>query len=125
MAFSATIVELSAGPRARTKPAAGTTPMAALVSLSTKDADAALLPRIKDGDRAAAALLVDQYLNRIVAYAFRMLGDRAEAEDVAQEALLRLWRAAPGWRAGEAKVSTWLYRVTANLCTDRLRRRRS
>jgi RNA polymerase sigma-70 factor (ECF subfamily) len=43
---------------------------------------------------------------------------------VAQEAMLRLWRAAPGWRQGEARVSTWLYRVTANLCTDRLRRRR-
>ena len=54
----------------------------------------------------------------------RMLKDRAEAEDVAQEALLRLWRAAPGWRAGEAKVSTWMYRVVANLCTDVLRKRR-
>jgi RNA polymerase sigma-70 factor (ECF subfamily) len=51
-------------------------------------------------------------------------GDRAEAEDVAQEALLRLWRAAPGRREGEAKVTTWLYRVTANLCIDRMRKRR-
>jgi RNA polymerase sigma factor (sigma-70 family) len=48
-------------------------------------------------------------------------GDRAEAEDVAQEAMLRLWRIAPEWRSGEAKVSTWLYRVVTNLCTDRLR----
>jgi RNA polymerase sigma-70 factor (ECF subfamily) len=53
-----------------------------------------------------------------------MLGDAAEAEDVAQEAMLRLWRVAPEWRQGEARVSTWLYRVVSNLCTDRLRRRR-
>jgi RNA polymerase sigma-70 factor (ECF subfamily) len=53
-----------------------------------------------------------------------VLGDEAEAEDVAQEAMLRLWRVAPEWRAGEAKVTTWLYRVAVNLCTDRLRRRR-
>lgn len=54
----------------------------------------------------------------------RMLGDVTEAEDVAQEALLRLWKIAPQWQGGQARVSTWLYRVTANLCTDRLRRRR-
>ena len=54
----------------------------------------------------------------------RMLADRAEAEDVTQEAMVRLWTVAPDWRQGEAQVSTWLYRVTANLCTDRLRRRR-
>ena len=54
-----------------------------------------------------------------------MLRDRAEAEDVAQEAMLRLWRIAPEWRQGEAKVSTWLYRVVSNLCTDRLRRART
>ena len=52
-----------------------------------------------------------------------MLADRAEAEDVAQEAMLRLWRVAPQWRQGEAQVSTWLYRVVTNLCTDRLRAR--
>jgi RNA polymerase sigma-70 factor (ECF subfamily) len=60
---------------------------------------------------------------RALGYAARLLGDGAEAEDVAQEAMLRLWRAAPGWRAGEAQVSTWLYRVVTNLCTDRMRAR--
>jgi RNA polymerase sigma-70 factor (ECF subfamily) len=54
-----------------------------------------------------------------------MLGDTTEAEDVAQEAMMRLWRQAPDWRRDEAEVSTWLYRVTANLCLDKLRRRRS
>ena len=52
------------------------------------------------------------------------LGDRADAEDVTQDAMMRLWKVAPDWRVGEAKVSTWLYHVTANLCTDRLRRKR-
>jgi len=51
-----------------------------------------------------------------------MLGNHAEAEDVSQEAMLRLWKAAPDWRSGEAKVSTWLYRVVSNLCIDRLRK---
>jgi RNA polymerase sigma-70 factor (ECF subfamily) len=53
-----------------------------------------------------------------------MLHDRAQAEDVAQEALVRLWRAAPDWQSGQARVTTWLYRVVANLCLDRLRARR-
>jgi RNA polymerase sigma-70 factor (ECF subfamily) len=61
---------------------------------------------------------------RLFAYASRMLGDAGEAEDVAQEAMLRLWRAAPGWVSGQAKVSTWAYKVTGNLCIDRLRKRR-
>ena len=89
---------------------------------ATSDAD--LLAAYAAGDPAAARLLAARLLPRVLGQASRMLQDRAEAEDVAQEALLRLWRAAPGWRAGEAQVSTWLYRVVANLCTDRLRRRR-
>lgn len=87
--------------------------------------DAALLARYGRGDALAARELTARLLPRVLAFASRMLGgDRAEAEDVAQEAMLRLWRVARDWRQGEAKVSTWLYRVTANLATDRLRRRR-
>ncbi len=86
--------------------------------------DAALLAAYARGERAAARALADRLVPRILGFAARMLGDRAEAEDVAQEAMLRLWRQAPHWRPGEASVATWLYRVAANLCTDRLRRRR-
>lgn len=86
--------------------------------------DDALLVAFGNGDREAARALTARLAPRVLGYAARMLGDRAEAEDVVQEAMLRLWRTAPNWRLGEAKVSTWLYRVTANLCTDRLRRRR-
>ncbi|MBS0125406.1 RNA polymerase sigma factor [Thetidibacter halocola] len=87
--------------------------------------DETLLAAYAAGDAAAARALTARLTPRVLAHAYRMLGgDRAEAEDVTQEALLRLWRAASEWRAGEAKVSTWLYRVTANLCIDRLRARR-
>lgn len=86
--------------------------------------DEALLVLYANGDRAAARALTLRLTPRVLGFAARILTDRAEAEDVTQEAMLRLWRIAPEWRQGEAKVSTWLYRVTSNLCTDRLRRRR-
>lgn len=86
--------------------------------------DEALLVAFGNGDREAARALTHRLTPRVLGFASRMLGDRSEAEDVAQEAMLRLWRIAPDWRQGEAKVTTWLYRVVSNLCTDRLRRRR-
>ncbi len=88
------------------------------------DAEAALLLAYANGDASAAQTLATELAPRVMGQAFRMLGDRAEAEDVVQEALLRLWKIAPDWRRGEARVTTWLYRVTANLCTDRLRKKR-
>ncbi len=91
---------------------------------SAADDDAALLGRYAAGDAAAARLLSTQLMPRLYGHALRVLGDGAEAEDVTQEAMLRLWRIAPDWRSGEARVSTWAYRVVANLCIDRLRKRR-
>ena len=87
-------------------------------------ADEALLVLYANKDPDAARLLAQRLLPRILGYAGRLLADRSEAEDVAQEAMLRLWRVAPDWRQQEAKVSTWLYRVATNLCTDRLRARK-
>ncbi|WP_306153108.1 RNA polymerase sigma factor [Roseovarius sp. MMSF_3281] len=84
--------------------------------------DEAMLVLFANGDPAAARALTLRLTPRAFGHAMRLLGNRAEAEDVAQEAMLRLWRVAPEWRQGEAKVTTWLYRVVANLCTDRLRR---
>ncbi|MDO6588272.1 RNA polymerase sigma factor [Salipiger sp. 1_MG-2023] len=86
--------------------------------------DESLLAAYAAGEPAAARALTLRFAPKAFSVAMRMLKDRAEAEDVAQEALLRLWRAAPGWRTGEAQVSTWLYRVVSNLCIDRMRRRR-
>mgnify|MGYP001801029308 FL=1 len=90
---------------------------------SDAETDDALLARYARGDAAAARALTARLAPKAFSHALRVLGDRMEAEDVAQDAMMRLWMIAPKWRAGEAKVSTWLYRVTANLCTDHLRRR--
>ncbi len=90
----------------------------------TEVSDEALLILYGNGDRQAAQSLTLRLGPLAFRVAYRMLGDRAEAEDLAQEAMLRLWKIAPDWRTGEAKVSTWLYRVVTNLATDRLRRRR-
>ncbi len=84
--------------------------------------DDALMVLFANGDADAASALAHRHTSRVLALAYRMLGDQAEAEDVAQEALMRLWKIASEWRQGEAKVSTWLYRVASNLCTDRLRK---
>ena len=83
----------------------------------------ALLARYAAGDRMAARVLVLRLSPRLLSYVYRLLRDRAEAEDVVQEALLRLWLMAPDWRSGEARVTTWLYRVATNLVTDRQRAR--
>ncbi len=85
--------------------------------------DEALLVLYANGDPDAARILTQRLLPRLLGYAARLTGDRAEAEDVAQEAMLRLWRIAADWRTGEAQVTSWVYRVATNLCTDRLRAR--
>ena len=83
--------------------------------------DDTLLVLYANGDAEAARSLTLRLVPRALSYSGRLLGDRAEAEDVVQEAMLRLWRMAPDWRPGEAQVSTWLYRVVSNLCLDRKR----
>lgn len=87
--------------------------------------DEALLCAYAAGDSAAARVLMERLAPRVLRLAQRLLQDRAEAEDVTQEAMLRLWQIAPKWVAGGAQPSTWLHRVAVNLATDRLRRRRS
>lgn len=85
------------------------------------DPDAPLIARVGARDAGAVRTLVANKLPRLLALATRMLGDRMEAEDVAQEAFMRIWKQAPHWRSGEAKFDTWLHRVALNLCYDRLR----
>jgi len=72
----------------------------------------------------AAEALVARKLPRMTALAYRLLGDRTEAEDVVQEVFLRVWKSASAWRPGAARFDTWMHRVAFNLCTDRLRKRR-
>lgn len=86
-------------------------------------ADAELMRRVAAGDAGASRVLVDRELGPLVALAYRILGNRAESEDVAQESFLRLWRMARRWQP-RAKVRTWLTRVAYNLSIDRLRVRK-
>ncbi|WP_300548461.1 RNA polymerase sigma factor [Roseovarius sp.] len=87
--------------------------------------DEVLLVLFANGDASAARALTGRLTPRVMGHAYRLLGNHAEAEDVTQEAMLRLWNIASEWRQGEARVSTWLYRVVANLCIDRKRRARN
>jgi RNA polymerase sigma-70 factor (ECF subfamily) len=86
-------------------------------------ADAELMRRVAAGDAAACRFLVDRELPAIVAFAYRMLANHSDAEEVGQECFLRLWKAAHKWRP-DAKVRTWLHRVARNLCIDRIRARK-
>lgn len=88
-----------------------------------EDTDESLVARAGKGDHAAASELVMRHADRIVATAYRMLGERSAAEDAAQETFLRLWTNASRWRPQGASFSTWLVKIAANVCIDRLRRR--
>jgi RNA polymerase sigma-70 factor (ECF subfamily) len=87
--------------------------------------EGALVARVATGETQAFRALVDRHLPTVLAIARRMLRDDAEAEDVAQETLLRLWRNAAGLELGEGGVRPWLRRVAANLCIDRVRAQRN
>ena len=87
------------------------------------DGDATLAARTACGDKDAYALLVRRHLPRVLAVTRRMLGSEALAEEAAQEAMLRLWTHAGSYEPEKAKLTTWLTRVTANICLDRLRKR--
>jgi RNA polymerase sigma factor (sigma-70 family) len=88
------------------------------------ESDDALMARVAARETAALKLLADRHAQLPWRIAYRMLADSAEAEDVAQEALLRLWQYAERWQAGGPGVAAWLTRVATNACLDRLRRRR-
>jgi len=85
--------------------------------------DAELMRWAAAGDRAAFDVLVGRHGERILRLALRILGDAAEAEEVAQEALLRAWQAAGRFDPDRAQFTTWVHRITVNLAIDRTRRR--
>ena len=86
-----------------------------MVSLS----DNTLVRQAQRGDQDAFQALVIRHQRYVYNLAYRLLRDRNEAEDLAQEALLRAWRGLGSFR-GEAKFTTWLYRIVTNLCYNRL-----
>jgi len=90
--------------------------------------ESSLVERARGGDAEAFRGLVERYQDRVFALARRMVGEREEAEEVAQDAFLRAWRALPRFR-GDARFSSWLYRITYRRACDaaasiRSRRRR-
>ncbi|MCU0724291.1 MAG: sigma-70 family RNA polymerase sigma factor [Planctomycetes bacterium] len=86
----------------------------------TDDPDVALMLLCKGGDDVAFSQLVEKYEDRVLGLAYRYLGDRGLAEDMAQEAFLRVYRAR-GRYEPRAKFSTWLYRIVVNLALNELR----
>ena len=86
------------------------------------DGDAALVARALESDLAAFERLTARYQKKLVAYAARMLNDVDEAEDVVQETFVKAYSSLDSFR-GASSFSTWIYRITSNLCIDRQRRR--
>ncbi len=84
--------------------------------------DEELMLAVCNGDRAAYQIIVKQHLKPISHYAFRMLGNQKDTEDITQETFLRLWVNAAKWQADKSKLSTWLHRIAHNLCVDYLRK---
>jgi RNA polymerase sigma-70 factor (ECF subfamily) len=86
-----------------------------------ESSDEALMARAGKGDEAAFRVLAERHLHHALRLARRILQNGSDAEDIVQEALLRVWINAPRWRP-EAAVRTWLYRIIVNLCLNARRR---
>jgi RNA polymerase sigma-70 factor (ECF subfamily) len=87
--------------------------------------DAFLMQRVAQQDQRAFGQLMQRHLARTIRLATRILGSTGAAEDVAQEAFIRVWKHAAAWESPEragAKFSTWLYRIVLNLCIDEKRK---
>ena len=89
------------------------------------DEDEELLMRLAADDEAAFRLLVERHIDRAFGIALRIVGSRADAEDVVQDTMLKVWTHRGKWQHGRAKFSTWLYRVVTNRCIDLHRRPRT
>lgn len=88
------------------------------------DPDNELIQRVAAGDAMAARALMTRHLPMVLGLARRLLPQKHEADDVAQETFARVWTHAAKWTPGQALFKTWLHRVAMNLCYDRLRARR-
>src|SRR5262249_37343669 len=89
------------------------------------DEDSELLDRLATGDEAAFRMLVERHIDRAYAIALRIVGNAADAEDVVQDSMLKIWSHRGRWQHGRAKFSTWLYRVISNRCIDLRRKPRT
>lgn len=96
----------------------------AVARKEAEQSDDALMARVAQRDAVAFCAIVERHMTAVHRVAWRMLGDAASAEDVTQDALLRLWDHAGRWQPGGTGVGAWLRRVATNLCLDRLRRQK-
>lgn len=96
-----------------------------LFTVGYSPSEQVLLAGVAGGDSDAFRTLVNMHLGPMLGIARRMLGDAAEAEDVAQEAMLRLWRNAATLELGPGGLKPWLRRVVSNLAIDRMRSQRN
>jgi RNA polymerase sigma-70 factor (ECF subfamily) len=85
--------------------------------------DLAWMEQVKKGDTEAFRLLIEAHQYRVVGTIAKMLGDEMDAEDLAQQVFIRVWRSAPRYEP-TAKFTTWLFKITRNLVFNELRRRR-
>jgi RNA polymerase sigma-70 factor (ECF subfamily) len=88
------------------------------------DADSWLVGKARAGDMDAYEVLVRRHRDRIYRIALRMLGDRHDAEDIAQDVVIQVWTALAGF-TGASSFTTWLYRIVVNRCLNQIRRSRS
>src|SRR5688572_8591601 len=86
------------------------------------DGDEALLARIAAGDRDAFALFFGRYAGKVKSYLIRLGARGAQAEDLAQDAMVSVWRRAASFDGAKAKASTWMFVIARNAWIDRLRR---
>jgi RNA polymerase sigma-70 factor (ECF subfamily) len=98
------------------------TPVAAEIVF---DEDSELLDKLAAGDEVAFRMLVERHIDRAYAIALRIVGNAADAEDVVQDTMLKIWSHRGRWQHGRAKFSTWLYRVISNRCIDLRRKPRN
>jgi RNA polymerase sigma-70 factor (ECF subfamily) len=100
-------------------------PAARMASPALPESDADICRRLQRGEDGALRLLMDRHGSMVLRLAVNVLADREEAEDVAQEVFLSLWKNKDAWVEGDAKFSTWIHRVTVNKAIDKRRRRRA
>ena len=94
------------------------------IGAGVSDPDADLIIGLKSGDENALAGLMDRHMSAIHKQAFYMLGDQMAAEDVTQTVFLKTWERAKDWQPGQAKLLTWMRRVTRNACLDILKKKK-
>ncbi len=82
------------------------------------------MAQVQRRDREAFTRLLDRHLAGLQKFLIRMTGNGADADEVAQEAFLRIWTRADSWQSDRVRFTTWLFRIARNLAIDRHRRRR-